>query len=139
MARCRTLALIKPDGVSRGLIGKVIARIEDAGLRILQLQMKHVTKQEAEVFYGAHRGRPFYDALTEFTAAAPLVALVIEGDDAVTKWRAMMGATDPAKAGVGTIRGDFREKGAPMMRNVVHGSDSEGSATNEIGLFFPVR
>ncbi len=130
----RTLVLIKPDGVARGLVGEVLGRIERKGFRIIALEQRTLTVAIAEEHYGEHRGKPFFDALVGFITSAPLVAAVIEGPDAILSWRAMMGATNPANAAPGTIRGDLATE---TQNNVTHGSDSPESAAREIGLFFP--
>lgn len=132
--RERTLVLIKPDGVERGLVGEVIGRIEARGLTIVALQLRTVDRAAAEAHYAEHRGKPFYDGLVEFITSAPLVALVAEGERAIEAFRALAGATDPVAASPGTIRGDFA---LAVGRNVVHGSDAPESAAREIELFFP--
>ncbi|MDH7516078.1 MAG: nucleoside-diphosphate kinase [Bacteroidota bacterium] len=129
----RTLAIIKPDGVSAGHIGKVIAHIEREGLRIAAMRMEHLTKGEAEGFYDVHRDKPFFPSLVSFMTEGPCVLLVLEGENAIERWRKLMGATDPAKAEPGTIR---REMGTNIERNVVHGSDAPGTAAFEVGYFF---
>ena len=130
----RTLVLIKPDGVARGLVGEVLGRIERKGFRIIALEQRTLTVAIAEEHYGEHRGKPFFEALVGFITSAPLVAAVIEGPDAILSWRAMMGTTNPANAAPGTIRGDLATE---TQNNVTHGSDSPESAAREIGLFFP--
>ncbi len=130
----RTLVLVKPDAVSRNLIGEVIKRFEAANLKVVALQMRRLTKEEGERFYGVHRERPFFNGLIAFICSKPLVAMVLEGEKAVSAARALMGATDPKKADKGTIRGDLA---ASIDENVVHGSDSTESAAFEIPLFFP--
>ena len=130
----RTLVLIKPDGVARGLVGEVLGRIEGKGYRILALEQRTLTVEIAENHYGEHRERPFFGDLVAFITSAPLVAAVIEGPDAILSWRAMMGATNPANAAPGTIRGDLATE---TQNNVTHGSDSPESAAREIELFFP--
>ena len=130
----RTLVLIKPDGVARGLVGEVLGRIERKGYRIVALEQRTLTVAIAQEHYGEHRGKPFFDDLVAFITSAPLVAGVIEGPDAILSWRSMMGATNPANAAPGTIRGDLSTE---MQNNVTHGSDSPESAAREIGLFFP--
>jgi len=130
----RTLVLIKPDGVARGLVGEVLGRIERKGYRIVALEQRTLTVEIAEDHYGEHRERPFFADLVAFITSAPLVAAVIEGPDAILSWRAMMGATNPANAAPGTIRGDLATE---TQNNVTHGSDSPESAAREIELFFP--
>ena len=130
----RTLVLIKPDGVARGLVGEVLGRIERKGFRIVALEQRTLTAAVAEEHYGEHRDKPFFGDLVAFITSAPLVAAVIEGPDAILSWRAMMGATNPANAAPGTIRGDLATE---TQNNVTHGSDSPESAAREIALFFP--
>lgn len=130
----RTLILVKPDGVSRGLIGEVIARIEARGFRFEALELRTLTREVAEAHYGEHRDKPFFGELVEFITSGPLVAGVVSGPGVVGAWRTMMGATDPLKSAPGTIRGDLAHE---MSENVVHGSDSPESAAREIALFFP--
>lgn len=130
----RTLVLIKPDGVSRGLVGEVLGRIERKGFRIVALEMRTLVRAIAESHYGEHAGKPFFESLVTFITGGPLVAAVIEGPDAITAWRTMMGATNPVNAAPGTIRGDLATE---TQNNVTHGSDSPESAAREIALFFP--
>ena len=130
----RTLVLVKPDGVSRGLVGEVIGRIERKGFTVVALQMQTVTRAIAEEHYGEHRDKPFFGELVDFITSSPLVAAVIEGTDAIASWRTMMGATTPSQAAPGTIRGDLATQ---TQNNVTHGSDSPTSAEREIALFFP--
>ncbi len=130
----RTLVLIKPDGVARGLVGDVVGRIERKGFRIVALELRTLTAEVAETHYGEHRDKPFFADLVAFITSGPLVAAVIEGPDAIVQWRNMMGATNPAKAEMGTIRGDLATE---MQNNVAHGSDSPESAAREVALFFP--
>jgi nucleoside-diphosphate kinase len=129
----RTLVMVKPDAVRRGLIGEVIGRFEAAGLIIRALKMVCLDRREAEGFYAVHRERPFFASLTQFMSSGPLVALVLEGEGAIAKVRGLMGATDPAKASPGTIR---RDLASGIEQNVVHGSDSPESAAYEIPYFF---
>ena len=129
----RTLSLIKPDGVRKNLIGEVIRFFEQNGLRIVSLKMLWLSKKEAEGFYVVHKDRPFYDSLTTFMSSGSIVALVLEGESAIKKNRELMGATNPAEALKGTIRGNF---GVGIEENVVHGSDSKESADFEIPYFF---
>ena len=130
----RTLVLIKPDGVQRGLVGEVLGRIERKGYGIVALEMRTLERAVAEEHYGEHKDKPFFGDLVDFITGGPLVAAVIEGPDAITSWRAMMGATNPANAAPGTIRGDLATE---TQMNVTHGSDSPESAAREIALFFP--
>ncbi len=130
----RTLILVKPDGVARGLVGEVLGRIERKGYRIVALEQRTLTTEIAETHYGEHKERPFFGDLVAFITSAPCVAAVIEGPDAILSWRSMMGATNPANAAPGTIRGDLATE---TQNNVTHGSDSPESAAREIALFFP--
>ncbi len=130
----RTLILIKPDGVARGLVGQIIDRIERKGFTLVALELRTLDAAVAEQHYAEHADKPFFGELVEFITSGPLVAGVIEGREAVASWRTMMGATDPAKSAPGTIRGDLA---TVMSENVVHGSDSAASAAREIALFFP--
>jgi nucleoside-diphosphate kinase len=134
MANERTLILVKPDGVERGLVGEVISRIERKGYTLVALELRHLDAETAEAHYGEHKGKPFFAELVEFITSGPLVAGVIEGPDAIAAWRQMMGATKPLEATPGSIRADLAVE---MGRNIVHGSDSPESAAREIGLFFP--
>ena len=129
----RTLAIVKPDGVSGGLVGRVLSRIEKEGFRMAALRMVRLSRAEAEGFYAVHRDRPFFASLTEFMSSGPAVVMVLEAPGAIGKWREVMGATDPAKAAPGTIR---REMASGIERNVVHGSDAPGTAAFEISYFF---
>jgi nucleoside-diphosphate kinase len=133
MAVERTLSIIKPDATARNLTGKINARLEDAGLRIVAQKRVKLSRELAEAFYGVHRGRPFFDDLCAFMTSGPVVVQVLEGEDAIRKNRAVMGATDPAKADAGTIRKDFAEN---IERNSVHGSDAPETAAGEIAFFF---
>ena len=133
MAIEQTLSLIKPDGVSRGLIGEVIGRFENAGLKIRALKMVHLTLEQARAFYAVHRERPFYDSLTRFMSSGPIVALILEGDNAIQHNRDLMGATDYRQAAPGTIRADFARD---IEANIVHGSDGPDTAKTEIAFFF---
>ena len=132
----RSLVLVKPDGVARGLAGQVVARLEAKGLRLVAAELRTLTREVAEEHYGEHRERPFFGSLVEFITSAPLLALVVEGPRAIEAFRALAGATDPVKAAPGTIRGDFALE---VQSNIVHGSDSPESAAREIALFFPDR
>ena len=129
----QTLSLIKPDGVSRGLTGEVIGRFEKAGLTIKALKMLHLTRKQARAFYAVHQDRHFYDSLTTFMSSGPIVALILEGEDAVRVNRDLMGATDYREAAAGTIRADFARD---VEANIVHGSDSPETAATEIAFFF---
>jgi len=130
----RTLAIIKPDAVARGLEGEILSRIHKAGFRILAVKSLHMTRAEAEGFYAVHRGRPFFDPLTEFMSSGKVVVMVLEAENAIARWRDAMGATDPAKAAPGTIR---REFGTSIQNNCTHGSDAAETAAFEIRYFFP--
>jgi len=129
----RTLSIIKPDGVAQGLIGEVIQRLENAGLKIVAMKMIHLTKKMAEGFYAVHRGKPFYDSLTDFMSSGPCVVMILEGVGAIAKYRELMGATNPKQAAPGTIR---REFASSIERNVVHGSDAPETAAFEMAYFF---
>jgi len=129
----QTLAIIKPDGVTRRLIGPVISRMESEGLTIKAMKLIKMTKEQAQGFYKVHEGKPFFDSLTDFMSSGPCVVMVLEGDDAISRYRKLMGATDYRKAEPGTIR---REYATDIEKNVVHGSDSPESAEYEIGYFF---
>lgn len=129
----RTFLAVKPDGVQRGLIGKVINRLEQKGFKLLGMKFVPVTNELAEKHYGEHKGKPFFNGLVKFITSGPIVAMVWEGKDVINSVRKMMGKTNPLEAEVGTIRGDF---GIDIGRNVVHGSDSKASAEREINLFF---
>lgn len=129
----RTFVAIKPDGVQRGLIGEVISRFERRGLKIVGMKLMQVSKELAETHYGEHKGKPFFDGLVSFITSGPIVAMVLEGKDAVTIARNVIGATNPASAAPGTIRADLALE---IGRNVVHGSDSPESGKREIGIFF---
>ena len=131
----RTLVLVKPDGVSRGLVGEVISRIERKGLSLVALELKNVGKELAEQHYAEHKERPFFGSLVEFITGGPVVAIVVEGPRAIAAFRQLAGGTDPVeKATPGSIRGDF---GTEVQYNLVHGSDSADSAKREIDLWFP--
>jgi nucleoside-diphosphate kinase len=129
----RTLSIIKPDGVARGLIGEVIKRFEQAGFKIVAMKMVLLSKEQAEGFYTVHRGRSYFDGLTEFMSSGPSVVMVLEGKDVISRNRKLMGATNYEEAAEGTIRREFATDG---RRNVVHGSDAPESAAFEIGYFF---
>ena len=134
MATERTLVLVKPDGVRRGLAGEVIGRLEQKGLTLLALELRTLDRATAEQHYGEHRERPFFGELVEFITGGPLVALVVEGPNAVVGTRRLMGVTNPVEATPGSIRGDYALE---IGQNLVHGSDSTESAAREIGIFFP--
>ena len=129
----RTFAIIKPDAVERRLAGKILARIEEAGFTVRAMRLHHLTKKEAEGFYAVHRERPFFGGLTDFMSSGPCVLLALEAPDAIGKWRELMGATDPGKAGRGTLRKEF---GSSIERNATHGSDAPETAAFELGYFF---
>jgi len=129
----RTLVMVKPDAVTRNQVGEVLHRFEAAGLTIRALKMVRLDRREAEGFYQVHRGRPFFESLTRFMSSGPIVAMVLEGEDAIARVRKLMGATDPAKAEAGTMRKDLATN---IEQNAVHGSDSPGSAAYEIPYFF---
>jgi len=129
----RTLSIIKPDGVKKSIIGEIISRFEKNGLRISAMKKIWLTKEEAKGFYIVHKERPFYDSLTDFMSEGPIVVMVLEGEQAISKNREIMGATNPANASPGTIRKDFAEN---VERNIVHGSDSPETAQFEIAYFF---
>ena len=129
----RTLSIIKPDGVAKGVIGEVIKRFEKAGLKVAAMKMIHMSKGEAEGFYAVHRGKAFYDSLTDFMSSGPCVVMILEGPQAITKNRELMGATNPQNAAPGTIRRDFATN---VEQNTVHGSDAPETAAFEIGYFF---
>lgn len=130
----RTLAIVKPDAVTKNYIGEVIRRFEAASLKVVALKMKTLSKEEAKVFYGVHSERPFFGGLIDFICSGPIVPMVLEGEGAVLKVRELMGATDPKKAEKGTMRHDL---GAHIEANAVHGSDAPETAAFEIPLFFP--
>jgi nucleoside-diphosphate kinase len=129
----RTLAIIKPDAVSRGLIGEILKRIDTSGLRIRALKLLEMTRPQAEQFYAIHRERPFFSSLCNYMSSGPVVVGVLEGDGAILRWRELMGATDPVKASPGTIR---KELGVDVEKNAVHGSDASETAATEITFFF---
>ena len=129
----RTLTIIKPDAVAKGATGQIIARFEQAGLKLLAAKLLHLTPAQAGGFYFVHKARPFFGSLCEFMTGGPCMPIVLEGDNAIARLRDLMGATDPAKAAAGTIRKDFASS---IEANAVHGSDSPESAAFEIGYFF---
>ena len=134
MAIERTLSIIKPDGVEKGIIGRVVSRFESQGLKPIAMKMKLLSRTEAEGFYAVHKARPFFADLVKFMTSGPVVLMVLEGEGAVTKNRDIMGATDPKKAVEGTIRKDFA---TDIEKNTVHGSDSPENAKIEVSYFFP--
>ena len=133
MAIERTYAMVKPDGVKRGLVGEVVSRIEAKGFKIVGMKLMQIPRETAEKHYGEHKGKPFFEGLVNFITSGPVVAMVIEGENAILEWRKMMGATNPADAQLGTIRGDFA---STIDENVAHGSDAPETAEREIGIFF---
>lgn len=133
MALERTYAMVKPDGVKRGLTGEVIRRIEQKGFRIVGMKLMTITRETAETHYGEHKGKPFFEGLVSFITSGPVVAMVLEGENAILEWRKMMGATNPKDAVPGTIRGDLA---TILDENVAHGSDAPETAEREIGIFF---
>jgi nucleoside-diphosphate kinase len=133
MANERTLAIIKPDALEKGVIGKIIDRIEGAGLKPVAMKLLRLTQSQAEGFYAVHRERPFFASLVKFMTDGPVVAMCLEGPNAVGKWREVMGATDPKKANAGTIRKDFA---TDVEKNSAHGSDSAENAVKEVAFFF---
>ena len=133
MSAERTLAIVKPDAVAKRVVGKIFTKIEEGGFTILAVKLAHLSLSEARGFYDVHRQRPFYDSLCSFMAQGPCVLMVLEGDNAILRWRDLMGATDPAKAAAGTIRKEFASS---IEANAVHGSDSPESAATEIPYFF---
>jgi nucleoside-diphosphate kinase len=130
----RTLAIIKPDAVSARQAGRIVQRIEEAGLQIRAMRLVNLTKKEAEGFYAVHRERPFFASLTSFMSSGPAIVMALEAPDAISKWRTLMGATDPAKADAGTLR---KEYGRSIEHNATHGSDAPETAAYELGYFFP--
>ena len=134
MSAQRTLAIVKPDAVAKHVSGKIVARIEDAGFVILGAKLVHMSLTQARGFYYVHRQRPFYDSLCAFMTQGPSLLMVLEADNAIQRWRDLMGATDPAKAAAGTIR---KKYGANIGENACHGSDSKETAAFEVAYFFP--
>ena len=130
----KTLAIVKPDGVEQRAIGRIISRIEEEGFGIVAMRMVRLSRAEAEGFYAVHRERPFFRDLTAFMSSGPAVVLVLEADDAIARWRGVMGATDPAKADQGTLR---KQLATNIERNAVHGSDAPETAAFEISYFVP--
>ncbi len=138
MSNEKTLVLIKPDGVRRGLVGEVISRIESKGYLIEQSRMLTADRALLEDHYAEHKGKPFYEPLVEFMMSGPIVAIVASGNRVIEGFRSLAGATDPTLAAPGTIRGDLaRDQGTKVVQNIVHGSDSTESAVREIAIFFP--
>jgi nucleoside-diphosphate kinase len=133
MALERTFAIIKPDAVTKGQSGGILSMVEGAGFRVIAMKMRRLSKQDAEAFYAVHRARPFFPGLVTFMTEGPVVTLVLEREDAIAKWRDLMGATNPANAAEGTIRKRFAEN---IERNCVHGSDASETAAVEIPFFF---
>jgi nucleoside-diphosphate kinase len=133
MALERTFAIIKPDAVGKGQSGEILSMIEGAGFRVVGMKIRRLTKQDAEAFYAVHKARPFFPGLVTFMTEGPVVTLVLERENAITKWRELMGATNPANAAEGTIRKRFAEN---IERNCVHGSDASETAAVEIPFFF---
>jgi nucleoside-diphosphate kinase len=129
----QTLAIIKPDAVSRGLVGKILARIEEQGFRVCALKLVHLSKQTAQEFYRVHAERPFYDSLTTYMSSGPVVTMLLEREHAVQSLRDLMGATNPQQAAAGTIRRDYGEN---IERNAIHGSDAAATAAIEVAFFF---
>ena len=129
----KTLSIVKPDAVSKNVIGKILDRFESAGLKIVAVKMIHLNDEKAKGFYAEHEGRPFFDALVEFMTSGPIVVQVLAGENAITKNRELMGSTNPQEADPGTIRAEFANS---IDANAVHGSDSETSAVREINYFF---
>lgn len=134
MAVERTLSIIKPDAVAKNVIGQIYARFEAAGLKVVAARMMHLSRREAEAFYGVHRERPFFKDLVDFMISGPVMVQVLEGENAILKNRELMGATDPKKAAPGTIRASFADS---IDANAVHGSDAPETAQVEVGFFFP--
>ncbi len=134
MATERTLSIIKPDAVAKNAIGQIYARFEGAGLKIVAARMMHLSRNQAEAFYGVHRERPFFKDLVDFMISGPVMVQVLEGENAILKNRDLMGATDPRKAAAGTIRADFADS---IDANAVHGSDAPETAAVEVAFFFP--
>ncbi len=130
----RTLSIVKPDAVAKNVIGQIYARFEKAGLKIVASKMAHLSRQEAEAFYGVHKARPFFKDLVDFMISGPVMIQVLEGENAIAMNRELMGATDPKKAEKGTIRADFADS---IDANAVHGSDAAETAAQEIAFFFP--
>ena len=134
----RSLVLVKPDGVRRGLTGEVVRRIEAKGYRLVALELRPATRELLAEHYAEHEGKPFYEPLVEFMLSGPVAAMVLEGERCIEGFRSLAGATDPTVSAPGTIRGDLgRDWGEKVQQNIVHGSDSPESAAREIGIWFP--
>ena len=133
MSTERTFAIIKPDAVKARVSGRILARIEEAGFAVKAMRLTHLSKREAEGFYAVHKARPFFGSLTDFMSSGPCVVMCLEAPGAIAKWRALMGATDPAKADAGTLRKEF---GTSIEFNATHGSDAPETAAFELGYFF---
>lgn len=133
MALEKTLAIVKPDAMEKGIIGEICKRIEDGGLKIIGMKMTKLTPKKAEGFYAVHQGKPFFANLIKFISSGPCVVMCLEGENAIKRWRDLMGATDPEKADAGTLRKDY---GASIERNAVHGSDAPQTAQFEVSYFF---
>jgi nucleoside-diphosphate kinase len=129
----RTLAIIKPDGVSRGLIGEVIKRLESSDFKIMAMKMVHLSKKQAEGFYAVHQGKPFFKSLTDFMSSGPAVVMILEGENVIARYRELMGATNYREAAAGTIRKEFA---TDIEKNIVHGSDAPDTAAFEMAYFF---
>ena len=134
MAIERTLSIIKPDAVAKNVIGQIYTRFEQSGLKVVAARMMHLSRADAEAFYGVHRERPFFNDLVGFMISGPVMVQVLEGEDAIARHRDLMGATDPKKAAPGTIRADFADS---IDANAVHGSDAAETARQEVAFFFP--
>jgi nucleoside-diphosphate kinase len=132
----QTLSIIKPNGVSNNLIGTFIARFEKAGLKVVAIKMLKLDRERADAFYAEHRGKHFYEALTTFMSSGPVIVQVLEGENAISKHRELMGATDPQKAAPGSIRSDFSSITTGITDNIIHGSDAVDTAKREISFFF---
>jgi nucleoside-diphosphate kinase len=133
MGKERTFVMIKPDAVQRGLVGEIISRLERKGIKLIAMKLVSVSRELAEKHYGVHRGKPFFEPTVKYITSSPVVAMVLEGNNAIEMVRSMMGKTDPQQAAMGTIRGDY---GQFIGRNIVHGSDSKETAEFEINLWF---
>jgi nucleoside-diphosphate kinase len=129
----RTLGIIKPDAVKKRIVGKIIDRIEEEGFQIVEMRMVRLTKDGAKGFYAVHKGKPFFEGLTDFMSSGEIVVMILERENAIAHWRRVMGETDPARAQIGTLR---RSYGFSIERNAVHGSDAPQTAETEIGYFF---
>ncbi len=132
----RTFAIAKPDAVRRGLTGDILKRVEASGLSVVAMRKLHLSRADAEKFYDVHKARPFFSGLCEYMTSGPVVVMVLQGENAITRWRGLMGATDPKKADPGTIRRDY---GIDVEQNATHGSDAPETAAQEIAFFFASR